>query len=166
MTAKQIEKSFLILSAAMLVVFLMALFYSAYGMGMHLPGREGELDPTEVRETPPFDEPGLREVAPGQYEAVFIGRAWAFEPNQITVPVGAEVTFIATATDVIHGFHVEGTRVNFMLLPGQIGRATYTFREPGEHLIICHEYCGAGHHLMYATVTVLPEDEFDVGGEG
>jgi len=151
---KQMEKVFLTLSAAMLVVFLLALFYSAYGMGMHLPGREEPINPTQVRETPPFDEPGLREIEPGKYEAVFLGMAWAFQPREITVPAGAEVTFIATATDVIHGFHIEGTRVNFMLIPGQVGRQTYTFREPGEHLIICHEYCGAGHHLMYARVIV------------
>jgi cytochrome c oxidase subunit II len=154
MSPAKIEKVFLALSASMLLVFLLALFYSAFVMGIHLPGREGEVDPTMVRETPPFDEPGLREIEPGRYEAVFLGMAWAFQPREITIPAGSEVTFIATATDVIHGFHVEGTRVNFMMLPGQIGRATHTFREPGEHLIICHEYCGAGHHLMYAKVIV------------
>jgi cytochrome c oxidase subunit II len=154
MNPKKMEHVFLTLSAAMLVVFLMALFYSAYGMGMHLPGREDAVVPAEVRETPPFDEPGVREVGPGQYEAVFLGMAWAFQPREITVPTGAEVTFIATATDVIHGFHIEGTRVNIMLIPGQVSRQTYTLREPGEHLIICHEYCGAGHHLMYARVIV------------
>ncbi|MEX2531925.1 MAG: cytochrome c oxidase subunit II [Gemmatimonadota bacterium] len=154
MTPKKIEHIFLSLSAAMLLVFLMALFYSAFGMGMHLPDREGEIDPSQVRQTAPFDAPGLREIGEGRYEAVFIGMAWGYEPREITVPAGSEVTFIATSTDVIHGFHIEGTRVNFMLLPGQIGKATYTFREPREHLIICHEYCGAGHHLMYARVIV------------
>jgi cytochrome c oxidase subunit II len=154
MSPKKMEAVFLSLSAAMLLVFLLALFYSAYGMGMHLPDRDDEVIPTQVRETPPFDEPGLREVGPNEYEAVFLGMAWAFQPNEITVPAGAEVTFVATTTDVIHGFHVEGTRVNFMLIPGQVSRQSYTFNEPGEHLIICHEYCGAGHHLMYARVIV------------
>lgn len=154
MNVKKVEMVFLSLCASMLLVFLLALFYSAYGMGMHLPGVEGTLDPREVRQTAPFDEPGLREVGEGQYEAVFLGFAWGFQPREITVPAGSEVTFIATATDVIHGFHVEGTRVNFMLIPSQVARQSYTFREPGEHLIICHEFCGAGHHLMYARVIV------------
>jgi len=154
MNAKKMEGVFLALSAAMLVVFLLALFYSAYGMGMHLPDREDEVNPTQVRETPPFDEPGLHQRDDGSWEAVFLGMAWAFQPREITVPVGEEITFVATATDVIHGFHIEGTRVNFMLIPGQVSRQSYTFREPGEHLIICHEFCGAGHHLMYATVIV------------
>jgi cytochrome c oxidase subunit 2 len=41
-----------------------------------------------------------------------------------------------------------------MLIPGQISRNTYTFQEPGEHLIICHEYCGIAHHTMYGRLIV------------
>lgn len=154
MVAERIERIFVGLTLAMLGVFISALFYSSFVMGMHLPGRAGEIDPTQVRATPPFDEPGVREVAPGRYEVVTIGSAWFFTPSEVRVPAGAEVTFIATSSDVIHGYHVEGTRVNFMLLPGQIARVTTTFREPGEHLIICHEFCGTGHHFMYGRVIV------------
>ena len=158
--AQKMEKVFLSLAGAMMIVFLVALFYSAFGMGLHLPDRVGEIDPTEVRNTPPFDNPGVHEVGPGEYEVVILGSAWSFQPSEVRVPVGANVTFVATATDVLHGLHVEGTRVNFMLIPGQIARVHYTFREPGEHLIICHEYCGAGHHLMYGRVIVEEgEDE-------
>ncbi len=154
MTVERIEKAFLILSAAMLIAFLGALFYSSVAMGMHLPGREGEIVPTDVRNTPPFDQPGVHEVGAGEYEVVVLGRAWGFEPSEIRIPAGSRVTFISTATDVIHGFHVEGTRMNAMLIPGQITRLTYEFDEPGEHLIICHEYCGIGHHLMYGRLIV------------
>lgn len=154
MTVERIEKIFLSLTAAMLLVFLAALFYSAFAMGAHLPDREGEIVPSEVRSTPPFDEPGVRQVGDNQYEVVLIGAAWAFTPAEIRVPAGAEVTIIATTVDVIHGIHIDNTRVNFMLIPGQIARVTTVFPEPGEHLMICHEYCGAGHHLMYGTVIV------------
>jgi cytochrome c oxidase subunit II len=154
MSPERIEKIFLSLIVAMLFVFLGALFYSAFGLGMHLPDRVGEIDPRAVRTTAPFDEPGVREVGAGRYEVVMLGFAWAFQPSEIRVPAGSEVTFIATSADVIHGVHVEGTRVNFMMLPGQIARVTYTFREPREHLVICHEYCGAGHHFMYGRVIV------------
>jgi cytochrome c oxidase subunit 2 len=54
--------------------------------------------------------------------------------------------------DIVHGFYVDGTRINLMLLPGQISQLEYTFRRPGEHLLICHEYCGAGHHAMVGRV--------------
>jgi cytochrome c oxidase subunit 2 len=123
-------------------------------MGIHLPGRVGQVDPAQVRTLPPFDNPGFRRTGERTYEAVILGQAWQFIPNEIRVPVGAEVTFTATSVDVIHGLDIQGTRLNMMLIPGQISRNTYTFREPGEHLIICHEYCGAGHQLMYGKVVV------------
>lgn len=152
--AERYETVFLILSGAMLVVFLAALFYAAWGMGVNVPGRVSEIDPTEVRSTEPFDEPGMRRTGPESYEVVMIGQAWAFQPREIEIPAGSEVTFVATSVDVIHGLHIEGTRVNVMLIPGQVSRVTHTFDEPREHLLICHEYCGAGHHNMYGRLIV------------
>lgn len=148
------EKAFLWAGAVVLIVFMGALLYASVAMGINLPGAEARVDPATVASMPPFDEPGVRQVGEGQYEVILIGRAWQFTPGEIRVPAGSEVTIIATATDVIHGIHVEGTRINMMLVPGQIARNTYTFREPGEHLLVCHEFCGAGHHIMFGTVVV------------
>ncbi|MBT8400436.1 MAG: cytochrome c oxidase subunit II [Rhodothermia bacterium] len=154
MNIETYEKAFLSLGGVLLVACLVALAYASIAMGIHLPGRAGEVDPLTMRAQAPFDNPGVRETSPGQYEAVVIGQLWAFVPAEIRVPAGAEVTFVATSNDVLHGLHVEGTRINMMLVPGQISRNTYTFKEPGEHLIICHEYCGVGHHTMYGKVIV------------
>jgi cytochrome c oxidase subunit 2 len=55
---------------------------------------------------------------------------------------------------VIHGLLVGGTRINVMLIPGQITRYSYTFDRPGEYLLMCHEYCGLGHHTMGGKVVV------------
>lgn len=148
------ERAFLTLGGALLVVFALALTWATLGMGMHLPGRGGRLDPAKVQQTPPFDHPGVRQTGPGQYEAVIVGFTWGFLPAEIDVPANAEITFVATSMDVIHGFEVEGTRVNMMLIPGQVSRLTYRFKEPGEHLLICHEYCGLGHQTMHAKVVV------------
>lgn len=148
------EKAFLWLGAVMLVAFLGALAYASIAMGIHLPGRAGEVDPATVAQLPPFDEPGVRQVGPDRHQVVLVGRAWGWEPREIRVPAGAEVTFLATSVDVIHGLHVEDSRVNMMLIPGQISRNTYRFRRPGEYLMVCHEFCGLGHHFMYGTVIV------------
>ena len=83
-----------------------------------------------------------------------IGRIWTFIPAEVEIPVGAEVTFTATTPDVIHGFHIAGTRVNLMLIPGQVTRSHYRFQRPGEYPLICHEYCGVGHHNMHAKIIV------------
>lgn len=154
MNAERMEKAFLILSGGLLGAFLLALLYATVGHDIQLPGDAGTIVPSEVRQTPPFDNPGLREIEPGRYEAVMLGIAWVFQPNEVRIPAGSEVTFILTSTDVIHGFNIEGTTVNGMLVPGQITRITHTFRTPGEHLIICHEYCGIQHHTMYGRVIV------------
>jgi cytochrome c oxidase subunit 2 len=154
------EKAFLIAGSIVLVACAIALVYSTLAMGIHLPGAHGRIDPAQVANVAPFNEPGVRQLGPNQYQATIIGRAWSFEPSELRVPAGAEITFVATTTDVIHGFNVEGTRLNMMLIPGQISRNTYTFAEPGEYLIICHEYCGLGHHTMAGKVIVEPAANF------
>ena len=148
------EKAFLGLGAALLVCCLGALLYASAAMGIQVSGLGGRVDPAKVWSSAPFNKPGVRQVGPNKYEVVFVGQIWAFVPAEIRVPAGAEVTFIGTTPDVIHGFHVARTRVNMMLLPGQISRFTYTFDEPGEYQVLCHEYCGAGHHAMFGKLIV------------
>jgi len=150
------EKAFLWVGVIVLIACAGALAYASLGMGIHLPGASGRIDPARVYSTAPFNRPGVRLTAPNRYEVVMIGQAWAFNPPEVRVPAGAEVTFTATSVDIIHGLAVAGTRLNMMLIPGQISRNTIRFDEPGEHLIICHEYCGLGHHTMSGKVIVEP----------
>lgn len=158
----QVEKAFLILGAVILVAFLGALFFASLAMGINLPGKvdQGIIDPAEVRTTAPFDNPGVFPNDEGGYDVVLRGEMWRFVPAEIVVPAGEEITLIATSPDVIHGIHVEDTRINMMIIPGQIGRNHYTFREPGEYRMICHEYCGPAHHTMYGTIRVLSPEDF------
>jgi cytochrome c oxidase subunit 2 len=107
-----------------------------------------------VRETPPFDQPGVFDRGNGEIEVVMLAQTWLYAPSEVRVPAGSKVTFRVTSPDVIHGFLIENTDINAMIVPGQITEVTYTFDKPGEHLIICHEYCGIGHHGMYGRVVV------------
>jgi cytochrome c oxidase subunit 2 len=150
------EKAFLTVGGGVLVACTAALIYATIAHGIHLPGASGRIDPAQVMVTPPFDRPGVYRRAGDEYEVVAVGRAWSFQPAEIRVPAGADITFTATSVDVLHGFNIEGTRLNMMLIPGQISRNEYRFDEPGEHLLICHEYCGLGHHLMYGRIVVEP----------
>lgn len=148
------EKAFLSVGGIFLVVCLGALFYASEALHKKLPGDVNRIDPLQVYSTPPFDKPGVRQTGPNAYDVVVIGQMWSFTPNAITIPVGADITFIATSTDVIHGLYIAGTRVNLMLVPGQVAKNTYRFEKAGEHLLICHEYCGLAHHNMFGKVTV------------
>lgn len=159
----QVEKAFLLLGGLILIAFLFALFFASLAMGIHLPGKveQGIIDPAQARTTAPFDRPGVWPNDEGGYDVVLRGEMWRFIPAEIVVPAGVEITFIATSPDVIHGLHVADTRINMMLIPGQIALNHYTFREPGTYQMVCHEYCGPAHHSMHGNVVVLPLDEFE-----
>jgi cytochrome c oxidase subunit 2 len=141
--------------AAMLV----ALIVTAFGAGIHVPGADGRVDPTTLAETAPFSDPGVVEVGPGRYEVRMVAGIWVFSPPEIRVPAGSTVTFIATSRDVIHGLFLHGANVNLMLLPGLVAKATAQFHTPGEHLFVCHEYCGIAHHTMFGRVIVEPRPQ-------
>ena len=148
------ERRWMILTAATLAVLFLAVLVSAFALGITVPGVSGQVSPDRLDRTPPFDRPGLREVGPGRYEAYIIAHIWAYSPNEIRVPVGSTVRFYITSRDVVHGFRIQGTYLNTMVIPGQVAELTYTFREPGTYLVVCHEYCGINHHTMLGRVIV------------
>jgi cytochrome c oxidase subunit 2 len=150
------ELAWILPSIAIPVGMLAALLVTAFGAGIHVPSIAGRVDPTKVRETPPFDKLGLVQTGPLQYEVRMVGQVWFFTPNEIRVPAGSTVTFVATSQDVIHGLFIPGVNVNVMLIPGQISRVTAHFDRVGEHFIACHEYCGIAHHTMGGKVIVEP----------
>lgn len=41
-----------------------------------------------------------------------------------------------------------------MVTPGWVSSVTHTFKQAGTYLLVCHEYCGAGHQLMAGSVEV------------
>jgi cytochrome c oxidase subunit II len=144
-------------SLVMVVVFVTCITIAAVAWNITVPGRIARVDPNNL-DAPgsPFANPGLREIAPGKYEAWMVAQAWMFTPSQITVPQGAEVTFYVTSRDIQHGFRIMDTNANVMLLPGQVSRVVARFKEPGTYNIICHEYCGLAHQTMYGQVIVEP----------
>ncbi|HXU88274.1 MAG TPA: cytochrome c oxidase subunit II [Methylomirabilota bacterium] len=150
------ELAWILPSIAIPVGMLAALTVTAFGAGKHLPSVAGRVSPTKVAETAPFDQPGVVRVAPDRYEARMTSQIWSFAPNEIRVPAGSTVTFIATSKDVVHGLFIPGANVNAMLLPGQVTRVSARFEKPGEYPLLCHEYCGIAHHTMWARVIVEP----------
>uniref|UniRef100_A0A831TDY6 Cytochrome C oxidase subunit II n=1 Tax=Thermorudis peleae TaxID=1382356 RepID=A0A831TDY6_9BACT len=133
---------------------LVAVVIAAFGMGIHLPGVAGTVDPTELSQTPPFDNPGLTQIGPNHYQLTIIASAWQFQPKEVRIPSGSQVDIVATSRDVIHGMLIPGTNVNLMVIPGRIARATVNFDQPGTYQFMCHEYCGVGHHLMWGRIIV------------
>jgi len=118
------------------------------------PSGQETIDPEKVDQTPPFNQPGIRKIGENEFEVVQTLQVFSFNPTKIEVPTGATVHFILTSKDVVHGFEVAGTNLNAMVMPGYIQKITQTFNQPGEYLVLCNEYCGAGHQFMSTTITV------------
>jgi cytochrome c oxidase subunit 2 len=152
------EKLFVAISAVLLGLGLVAIGATVFAAGIHLPAPHGRIDPTKLASTVPFDSPGLQQTGPIQYNAVIVAQVWQFTPfpptTQIEIPAGSTVTFTLSSSDVVHGFMIQNTDVNAMVIPGEITQVTHTFDRPGEYLIICHEYCGIGHDQMFGKVLV------------
>jgi cytochrome c oxidase subunit 2 len=150
------ELAWILPSIAIPVGMLVALVVTAFGAGVHVPSDHGRVDPRTVTQEAPFNAPGVREVSPGRYRVTMVSGIWTFAPNEIRVPAGSTVEFVATSKDVVHGLFIPKANVNTMLLPGQVAHVRARFDTPGEYPIICHEYCGVAHHTMAGRVIVEP----------
>jgi cytochrome c oxidase subunit 2 len=150
------ELAWMLPSVALPVGMLAALLVTAFGAHIHLPGQAMTIDAAQIDTTAPFDQPGIVEVGPGRYEARIIAGIWLFNPPELRVPEGSEVTFVGTSRDVIHGLFLPDADVNVMLIPGQVTRITTRFPKAGEYPFVCHEYCGIAHHTMAGKIIVEP----------
>lgn len=155
------ERNFIIGTTVLLLIFGTAVLVSSFAFGIQIPAPVERIDPRVVA-TPgqspwgdPVDE-RVRELAANKYEVYILAQAWSFQPSQIRVPVGSTVTFYLTSKDVQHGFRLDDTNINMMVLPGEVSKLTATFDEPGEYNFVCHEFCGVGHHTMYGQLIVEP----------
>lgn len=151
----RLEKIWLTFGISMLVVFLAVLGVMTFSMGMTPPSsHHHSIDPQKVSETAPFDKPILNKIGDNEYEAIMTAFAYGYAPTKLEVPKGATVHFTITSADVVHGFQIVGTNVNMMVVPGEVNHTTHTFKEAGEFLILCNEYCGIGHEMMKTTIVV------------
>lgn len=148
------EKIWLWSGAICLSLFLLIVGVSAFAMGNQPPSHMETIDPEKVVITPPFDKPGFTKVGEKEYEAVMLAQAFTYTPSKMSVPKGSTVHFKVTSTDVVHGFEIPATNVNMMITPGYVSEISYTFDKPGKYLILCNEYCGAGHQVMAVTLEV------------
>lgn len=148
------EKIWLTVSFGIIMVFMLITGYQALAFGMGPPSHKETIDPQKVDETAPFDNPGIKKIGEKEYEVVMTLQAFSFTPSDIEIPAGSTVHFTLTSKDVVHGFQVVNTNLNAMVMPGHIQKISQTFDEPGEYLVLCNEYCGAGHQLMSTKIIV------------
>ena len=148
------ERIWMWAAAALLAMFLGAIFIPAAVQAIHPPSHIETVDPTRLAEHPEFATGGVTTHPDGRVVASVVTSMFAFAPDPIEVPAQTPVTFRITSSDVIHGFQVIGTNANAMAIPGYVSQMTITFATPGEYVIACHEYCGLYHHAMVGKLIV------------
>jgi cytochrome c oxidase subunit 2 len=162
------ERAWFALSLLLIFALVGTVTYGATAAGVEMIGDSGgTIDGADLSGTE-FEDPGVRAVGDDEYAVYVVARQFLFEPGTsepIRVPAESTVTFYVTSPDVVHGFEVADTNVNTMAIPGQVAELTVEFDEPATYGIICHEYCGAGHHTMEGKLEVVPQSEYD-GPEG
>ncbi len=89
------------------------------------------------------------------------GAQWSWEIDTRKIPVGKKVVFNLHTEDVNHGFGVidQSGQLLFQTqaMPGYINKVAYVFDEPGQHRVLCMEFCGVGHHDMTDTFDVVAD---------
>ena len=82
--------------------------------------------------------------------------------TDLHVPVDQPVRLIMRSNDVIHSLSVPDFRVKMDVVPGRYTKTWFRAKEPGQHLLLCTEYCGTGHSDMTASVVVHKPGDFAI----
>lgn len=153
------EKIWMIATGTMLTLFFSVIAYEAVAMGRMPPSHIETIDPRAVLTDARFNPQGVRVDAEGKVHVHAVGLTFAWLPAEMTIPAGTPVTFHITSVDVTHGYQIVRTNAQSMVIPGYVSQFTSTF-DAGEYLVVCNEYCGVGHHTMFAKLHVVPADQW------
>jgi cytochrome c oxidase subunit 2 len=161
-TATRVERRWATLSIAILVLLVVMAAYAGIHQAVMPQVRIETADPRTLHIAGEFIESNLGSAveADGSVTVRAIGQEYSFTPQCILVPAETPITFRATSADVVHGFLIEGSNVNTMLVPGYVATATTRFAAPSERVMPCHEFCGVGHEGMWGRVKVIDKEEF------
>lgn len=156
------ENRWLIIVLGMLGVMMGVIVATGIADSLHPPSNVETIDPTTLHLGGEFAESNLgTSVEPDASVTVrLIAEQYAFIPNCAKIPVDTPVKFRLTSADVIHGFLLPATNVNTMVLPGFVAEVRTDFSRPGVYEMPCNEFCGYGHHGMWARVEVIPKEQF------
>jgi cytochrome c oxidase subunit II len=153
---------------AIVTAIMLAIIYAGVVHHINPPSNIETIDPKTLHLTGEFTEGnlGTKVEAGDQVTSRIVATQFAFQPQCIVVPSNRTVTLRFATPDVVHGILVTGTNVNTMIIPGYVSQVHTVFTKTGDLLMPCHEFCGLGHSQMWATVRVVPGDEFRPGPDG
>jgi cytochrome c oxidase subunit 2 len=156
------ERRWLTIMTSMLAILLVIVVLSSALGAVHPPSNVEIVQPLTLHLDGEFAESNLgTAIEPdGSATVRIIAEQYAFVPRCVEVPANRPVRFRLTSADVVHGFLLPDTNVNTMVSPGFISEVRTKFSSVGEYAMPCHEFCGLGHHGMWAHVVVVDPSVF------
>ncbi len=156
------EKSWLMVMAAMLVVMMAIIVVTGIMGALHPASNVEVIDPLTLHLQGEFVESNLGTAAEpdGSVTVRIVAEQYDFVPRCVRVPANTPVKFRLTSADAVHGFLLPNTNVNTMVVPGFVSEVRTSFAAPGEYAMPCNEFCGLGHHAMWAHVSAVQQDQF------
>jgi cytochrome c oxidase subunit 2 len=156
------EDRWVAIMLVMLGVMMAVIVVTGATHALNPPSNVETIDPTTLHLGGEFAESNLGTATEpnGSVTVRLIAEQYAFVPDCAQVPADTPVRFRLTSPDVIHGFLLPMTNVNTMVVPGFIAEVRTSFSRAGVYNMPCNEFCGAGHHGMWARVRVVPREQF------
>jgi len=134
----------------------MEVFGEQWRWRYRLPGTDGKLGTTDIRNISMRNPFGLNDDDPNGLDDVLI------QSSEIHLPVNVPVKALLRSKDVLHDFFVPEFRAKMDLVPGMVTYFWFTPTKLGEFEILCAEYCGSSHYLMRGVVAVDRPEEYQV----
>ena len=156
------ERRWLYIVAVMLGVMLGVIVVTGMLQASHPISDVETVDPTTLHIKGEFVESNLGSALEpdGSVTVRMIGEQYNFAPQCVIVPSDTAVRFRMTSPDVTHGFIIADTNTNAMIVPGFVSDVVTRFTHIGEYRMPCHEFCGFGHHGMWALIRVVSPEKF------
>jgi cytochrome c oxidase subunit II len=160
--AARVERRWATVSALLIALFVAVAAFAGIHQATMPQAQVETINPARLHLGGEFVESNLGSaVEPdGSVTVRAIGQQYSFTPQCMIVPADTPITFRATTPDVIHGFLIQGTNINTMLVPGYVATSYARFEATGEHAMPCQEFCGVGHEGMWAKVKVIDKADF------
>ncbi len=102
---------------------------------------------------PPIGSPTTREI---NIDAT----QFEFTPGRVEVNQGDRVVITLTASDVVHGFHLDEYGIERRVVPGVAQQIEFVADQPGKFRYRCSVSCGSLHPFMIGELVVGPNAPF------
>ncbi len=102
---------------------------------------------------PPVTDPQTRYIT-------LDARQFEFSPHRIQINKGDRVIIQFTASDVVHGFYLDGYGIQERVEPGIVKQIEFVAERTGKFRYRCSVSCGSLHPFMIGELVVGPNEPF------